>query len=362
MQSRPQAVCGSGALQTIDPIVPEVAGLSLNSLIIVILALIFDLLNGIHDSSNIVATMIASRAFRPRSALILTALAHFFGPFIFGVAVARTIGHEVIIAEAITVEVIIGALLGAIFWNLLTWGLGIPSSSSHALIGGLVGAAAIGAGWQAITLVGLEKVLLALLLSPILGFTLGFLILRLIKLFARGASMRINWFFKRLQMITAVALGFSHGTNDAQKTMGIIALGLVTTGYFDEFMIPTWVVAVSAGAIALGTAMGGWKLIRTLGSKFYKIAPVDSFSSQLASAGVILGASLVGGPVSTTQVVSSAIMGVGSADRVNKVRWNVAGEIVTAWLLTIPATALMAAGITWLLLNTPLSSMLGAGY
>ncbi len=313
--------------------------------ILVVIALIFDFLNGFHDSSNIVATMISSRAFRPRVALGVTALAEFCGPFIFGVAVAKTIGHDIVTPGTITAEVILAALLSATLWNILTWYFGIPSSSSHALIGGIIGAVGIGAGLRAIQLSGLEKVLIALFTSPIIGLVIGYLFTKLVFFLARGASPRINWVFKRSQIITAIALGLSHGTNDAQKTMGVITLGLVTTGYLTEFQVPTWVIALSAGAIALGTALGGWRLIRTLGGKFYKIRPVHGFSTQVTSAAVILGASLVGGPVSTTQVVSSAIMGVGSAERLSKVRWGVAGNIAVAWVVTIPATALVAAGL-----------------
>lgn len=322
------------------------------TLIIVIgLAILFDFLNGIHDSSNIVATMITSRAFSPRVALGVTALAHFVAPFLFGVAVAETIGHEIAPAEHINLDVIIAALVSAILWNLLTWFLGIPSSSSHALIGGLIGAVGAAVGLQTIILSGLEKVLIALFSSPLIGLIGGFLFTRLVYYLARGASPRINWFFKRFQIITALALAFSHGTNDAQKTMGIITLALVTSGYLSVFHVPAWVIAISAGAIALGTALGGWRLIRTLGGKFYKIQPVHGFSAQTTSAIVILGASLLGGPVSTTQVVSSAIMGVGAAERVNKVRWGVANEILMAWLITIPATALIAALVYWLMIR-----------
>lgn len=320
--------------------------------VIVIFSLIFDFLNGIHDSSNIVATMISSRAIRPRAALFITAIAEFLGPFIFGVAVAKTIGHDIVRADTITVEIILAALLGAITWNLITWFMGIPSSSSHALIGGLVGAVTVGAGWGAILLSGLEKVLIALFISPAIGFVLGYIFTKLTFFFARGATPRINKFFKHSQIVTGIALAFSHGTNDAQKTMGVITLGLVTTGYLTTFEVPTWVVAVSAGAIALGTAFGGWRLIKTLGGKFYKIRPVHGFCTQVTSAFVILSASLVGGPVSTTQVVSSAIMGVGSSERLSKVRWGVAKEIGMAWLLTIPASALMAAGFYWMLNTT----------
>jgi inorganic phosphate transporter, PiT family len=314
---------------------------------VIVLALGFDFLNGIHDSSNVVATMISSRALSPRVALVMTAVANFIGPFIFGVAVANTIGHEVVVAEAINTLVLLAALSSAIAWNLLTWYLGFPSSSSHALIGGFVGAVVMDAGWQAIQMPGIEKILIALFTSPIIGFVIGYLLLRLILSLCWKVSPRVNRFFKVGQIFTALALALSHGTNDAQKTMGIITLALVTGGYLQVFAFPTWVIIICAAMIALGTAVGGNKLIKTLGGKFYKIRPVDGFTTQLASAAVILGASLIGGPVSTTQVVSSAIMGVGAAERVNKVRWGVAQEIATAWLLTIPATALVAAGLYW---------------
>lgn len=316
---------------------------------VIALALVFDFLNGIHDSSNVVATMISSRALEPRLALGLTALANFFGPFVFGVAVATTIGEEIVAASAINENVLLAALASAIFWNLLTWYLGFPSSSSHALMGGFIGAVIVGAGWGSIHLAGMEKILIALFTSPIIGFIFGYLILRITIIFSWNASPRINQFFRQSQVLTALALALSHGTNDAQKTMGIITLALVTDGFLTVFKVPTWVILACATMIALGTALGGWKLIRTLGGRIFRIRPVDGFASQLASAAVILGASLVGGPVSTTQVVSSAILGVGTGERANKVRWGVAQEIVTAWLLTIPATALAAAGFYWLL-------------
>jgi PiT family inorganic phosphate transporter len=315
-------------------------------IIVIILSLVFDFLNGVHDSSNVVASMISSRAFTPKLALGVTAIANFIGPFIFGVAVAETIGHEIVAPESINEQVLIAALLSAIVWNLMTWFFGFPSSSSHSLIGGIIGAVMFSAGWEAIQLGGLEKILIALFTSPIIGFIFGFIILRLILRLSWKATPRINTLFKKSQLFTAIALALSHGTNDAQKTMGIITLALVIGGYLPEFIVPMWVIVLCASMFALGTVLGGWKLIRTLGGKFFKIRPVDGFASQLAGASVIIGASLVGGPVSTTQVVSSAIMGVGAADRVNKVRWSVAQEIAMAWLLTIPATMLIGAGFT----------------
>jgi PiT family inorganic phosphate transporter len=250
---------------------------------VIVLALGFDFLNGIHDSSNVVATMIFSRALSPRVALSMTAIAEFSGPLIFGVAVANTIGHEVVAAEAINLQVILAALISAIFWNLLTWYLGFPSSSSHALVGGFIGAVIIGAGWRAIQLPGIGKILIALFTSPIIGFIFGFFILRLVLLLSWKSTPKVNGLFKRSQIITSVALALSHGANDAQKTMGIITLALVAGGYLQIFAVPLWVILLSGGMIALGTSVGGWKLIKTLGGKFYKIRPVDGFATQLAS-------------------------------------------------------------------------------
>jgi PiT family inorganic phosphate transporter len=316
---------------------------------VIALALAFDFLNGVHDSSNIVATMISSRAFSPRVALGVTAVAEFSGPLLFGVAVANTIGHEIVAPVAISIPVILAALLSAILWDVLTWFLGFPSSSSHALIGGLIGAVTVGASWRNIALSGLAKVFVTLFISPILGFVVGFVVLRLILVLSWDATPRVNEIFKSSQIVTGIALALSHGTNDSQKTMGIITLALVTAGYLKVFSVPLWVVVACASMIASGTAVGGWRLIRTLGGKFYKIRPIDGFTAQLTSASVIIGASLLGGPVSTTQVVSSAIMGVGASERANKVRWSFATEIATAWLFTIPASALMAASAYWVL-------------
>jgi len=312
-------------------------------IIFIAIALLFDFLNGFHDSANVVATTIASNAMSPRAALSVSALTNFIGPFLFGVAVATTIGTEVVSEEAVTVPTAMAALLSAIIWNLITWWYGIPSSSSHALIGGFVGAALIGFGISAIQIEGLTKVLLALFFSPILGFIFGFIILAIILWIGRGFSPRVNEFFRKGQWITTITLGLSHGTNDAQKTMGILTFGLVAFGVLDEFAVPTWVIAASASAIALGTALGGWRLIKTMGAGFYRIRAVHAFSSQVAGTIVILGAALVGGPVSTTQVISSTIVGAGSAERVNMVRWGLAGQIAMAWLLTIPATFILGA-------------------
>ncbi len=315
------------------------------------LALVFDFLNGFHDSSNIVATMIASRALSGRQALTMTAVAHFIGPFLFGVAVATTLGNEVLMDSQLKMSVVLSALISAIVWNIITWWLGIPSSSSHALVGGLLGAAIVESGMGVIKWAGLTKVIIALLTSPLIGLIVGYLLMKLVLYLARSATPGINRFFRGSQVVTAVALALSHGTNDAQKTMGVITMGLVASGVLTEFHVPIQVIAISAGAIALGTWMGGWRLIRTLGGKFFKIRPVHGFTTQIASTGVILGAALFGGPVSTTQVVSSAIMGVGSAQRVSQVHWAVARELVVAWFLTIPVSGVLSALVGMLLRN-----------
>lgn len=313
--------------------------------VLVGLALVFGFLNGIHDSSNIVATIIASRSMSPRMALTITAIAEFIGPFLFGLAVARTIGEGLVSPQAMTLPILMAALAGSIGWNIFTWRVGIPSSSSHALIGGILGAVVMGAGREQIIFSGLAKVLLALSLSPFAGLVVGYLLTKLVYLLARNSSLRVNWFFKNAQIVTGMGLALSHGANDAQKIMGIISLGLFTAGLTPAFEVPFWVIAVSAMAIAVGTATGGWSLIRTVGGKFYKIRPVNGFCAQAGSATVILAAALLGGPVSTTQVVSSTVVGAGAAERFSKVRWGVMGNIVIAWLLTIPATGLLSAGV-----------------
>jgi PiT family inorganic phosphate transporter len=311
--------------------------------ILLALALLYNFLNGFHDAANVVATIIASRAMSARAALLLAAAANFVGPLIFGVAVATTIGKDLVDPSAITITALIAALTSANLWNIVTWWFGIPSSSSHALAGGLVGAALIYGGVGIIKMDGLMKIALALFLSPILGFIIGWILLKLTYWLARGASPKINTTFNRAQVLTATALALSHGTNDAQKAMGIIVMGLVTLGFQDHFYVPDWVIILSAIPIGLGTASGGWRIIHTLGGKFYRIRPVHSFTSQLASSLVIFGASFLGGPVSTTHVVSSTIVGVGAAERKSQVRWMNLTDIAIAWLITVPITALLAA-------------------
>jgi PiT family inorganic phosphate transporter len=307
--------------------------------LLLVLALFFAFLNGFQDSANVVATIISSRAMSARAALRIAAIGNFAGPFLFGVAVARTIGREIVEADAITVTVLYAALAGASLWSLFTWRLGIPSSSSHALVGGIMGAVLVGSGAAAIKLSGLLLIAAALFISPLIGFVAGAILMRLIVWLVRGATPRANLVFKMAQVPTAIVLSLSHGTNDGQKTMGVITLGLVILGYQSEFSVPFWVTLVTAAAIGIGTAAGGWRIIRTLGGRFYKIRPVHSFTSQLTSGIVVMVASLLGGPASATQVVSSSILGVGAAQRVSQVRWSVLKDIVIAWLLTVPASA-----------------------
>ncbi len=290
-----------------------------------------------------VAAAIASRAMSPRIALAICAISNFVAPFLFGVAVANTIGNDVLTEKAVTVPVVEAALLAAIVWNLITWRLGIPSSSTHALIGGFVGAAIAGYGITTIRSAGMIKVSIGLFISPFLGLALGWLVTRFILSIGKNLSPGANYFFLRSQWLTSLALGLSYGTNDAQKTMGILAMGLVAFGVLPNFSVPTWVILTSAGAIAMGTALGGLRLIRTIGAGFFRVRPIHAFSSQVASTAVILGAALWGAPVSTTQVISSSLVGAGSAQRVNMVRWQVAFNIILTWLLTIPTTILMGA-------------------
>ena len=311
-------------------------------LVLIAMALLFDFLNGFHDSANVVATIIASRAMSARGALTLAALANLAGPFLFGVAVAETIGAEVVDPRAISIAVVLAALLAASLWNLASWYFGIPVSSSHALVGGILGAAATGSGFAAIQAQGLWKIAIALLVSPLLGFAVALVVMQAMLWLLRNATPKANVALSRAQVVTAMALALSHGANDAQKTMGVIAMGLLTLGFTPVFVVPWWVVLLSASAIALGTALGGWRIIRTLGTRFYRIHPIHGFTSQLASAAVILAASLSGGPVSTTQVVSMSILGAGAAERKSQVRWLAVNEIFVAWALTLPATALLA--------------------
>jgi PiT family inorganic phosphate transporter len=324
---------------------------------VVLLALFFDFTNGFHDAANVVATIITTRALSPKRALVIAAVCEFIGPFLFGTAVAQTIGKNIIDISTfdpkvieLSVSLIIAALIGAILWNLITWFLGFPSSSSHALIGGMVGAVLVAYGSDKILWGGVLHVVSSLVMSPLLGLIFGILFLKLTFRLFRNATPKVNYFFNRMQIPSSIALALSHGANDAQKSMGLITLSLVVLGFSPAFHIPLWVVASCSAAIALGTASGGWRIIKTMGSKIYRLRSVHAFCAQTASATVILGAALVGGPVSTTHVVSSSIMGVGAGQRMSAVRWGVAKNIMLAWLITIPASAIMA-GLSFFLIR-----------
>ncbi|MFA6002751.1 MAG: inorganic phosphate transporter [Elusimicrobiota bacterium] len=314
------------------------------ALVIIVLAVGFDFVNGFHDSSNVVATMISTRAFQPETALVIAASAEFLGPFLFGTAVAKTIGQGLIHPGDATIGVIFSALIGAITWNIITWYFGLPSSSSHSLIGGLSGAVIAAFGVSHLNVHGFAIVVVVLFTSPLIGLGAGYWLQKILVFLSRGFTPRINEAYKRMQVVSAVSLALSHGTNDAQKSMGIITMTLVSVGYLQDFKVPAWAIVACAAAMSLGTAVGGWRIIKTVGDKIYRLRPINGFAAQTASAVVIMSAALLGGPVSTTHVVSSAIAGVGSAERIKAVRWNMAFDIALTWIITIPASAAVAAG------------------
>jgi PiT family inorganic phosphate transporter len=315
------------------------------------LAVLFDYINGFHDTANAIATSVSTRALSPRVAIAMSATANFAGA-LTGTAVAHTIGAGLITPQSEGGSVVAAALVGAIVWNLLTWRLGIPSSSSHALIGGLLGASAAAVGFGAWQMDGvLGKVIVPLVGSPIAGFAIGFaLMVAIFHLFRRAHPKTMNDRFRRLQVLSAAYMAFSHGSNDAQKTMGVMTLALVSAGVLTEFKVPLWVIILAASAISLGTAAGGWRIIRTMGSKVVRLDPVHGFAAETTAASVIFGASILGMPVSTTHVISSAILGVGSSDRFRAVHWGVARRIGIAWVLTLPASGLVAA-VSYLVLH-----------
>lgn len=320
-----------------------------------LMVVLFDFTNGFHDASNMVASVIASRAMTPAQSVLIVGFFTFLGPLLGGTAVANTIGKFVELGDLpteLSLTVVICGLFAATFWNLLTWWRGLPSSSSHALVGGLVGAVVISVGPEHVLwgfsqlshghLTGVTKVLIALFLSPLAGFWVGFILQRLLLFLFRAASPLINREFRGAQWISTAGLAFAHGANDAQKSMGILTLCLLLSGEISEFVVPFWVVLLCASAITLGTVLGGWRIVRTLAFAIYKIRPLHALNSQISSGAVVFMASLIGAPVSTTHVVSSSIMGIGASERPRAVRWKKAKDIAVTWLLTIPGAAFVA--------------------
>ncbi|OHD16871.1 MAG: inorganic phosphate transporter [Spirochaetes bacterium GWB1_59_5] len=302
-------------------------------------ALIFDYINGFHDTANAIATCVSTRALTVRSAILMAAGLNFVGAMV-STEVAKTIGKGIVDASQITQMVVLAGVLGAIVWNLITWYYGLPSSSSHAIIGGLVGSVIAHAGVSALHWAGLKKIILVLVLSPLVGAIFGFLFMIIMMwTFRNKAPYGLNKAFRKLQILSAAVMAFSHGTADAQKSMGVITMALVSYGTLATFEVPTWVKVSCAIAMALGTAAGGWRIIKTVGHDFVKLQPVHGFCVETASAGVILGASAMGLPTSTTHVITSAILGVGLSKRLSAVNWTVASRILTAWIITIPASA-----------------------
>jgi PiT family inorganic phosphate transporter len=322
---------------------------------IFVLAVLFDYINGFHDTANAIATSVATRAIKPEYAILLSATANFVGALVFGVAVATTVGSKIVQDNLILGNgstVLMAALIGAITWNLITWRMSIPSSSSHALIGGLIGGAWAAAGTGAVQWDQFAaKILVPLLSSPILGLALGFgLMIVILNVFVRANPRHMNDRFRKLQIISATYMALAHGSNDAQKTMGIMTLALFSAKAIPNNTVPIWVILMAATAMSLGTAAGGWRIMKTMGQRVVKLDPVHGFAAETTAASIIIVASHFGMPVSTTHVISTAIMGVGTSDRIKAVRWGIARSIVTAWILTIPSAAIIA-GASYLLLH-----------
>ncbi|MEI7483292.1 MAG: inorganic phosphate transporter [Ignavibacteriota bacterium] len=318
-------------------------------LVVIFIALVFDFLNGFHDSANSIATIVSTQVLTPQKAVLFAAFFNFIAAFTFDVAVAKTIGSGLVKIGEIDAWVLTAGLLGAIFWNLFTWYLGLPVSSSHALIGGYGGAAVAKLGWGVLILPGWYKVIGFMFLAPIIGLVLGAFNMFVTTWIVRNMKPRkVDKVFRKLQLVSAGFYSFGHGTNDAQKTMGIIAGILVSSKFIESFYVPFYVVILCHAAIALGTMYGGWRIVKTMGMKITKLKPIGGFCAEFAGATTLLGTALLGVPVSTTQTITGAIVGVGSLQRLSAVRWGVAGKIVWAWFLTIPLSMLSGAIFYWL--------------
>ncbi|PYV93730.1 MAG: anion permease [Acidobacteria bacterium] len=311
---------------------------------IIIIALIFDFINGFHDAANSIATVVSTRVLTPRFAVVWAGFFNFVAAFGFGTNVAKTLGSGMIVLDVVTEYVILAGLIGAIAWDIITWYFGLPTSSSHALIGGYAGAAIAKAGIASIIPSGWYKTLTFVVLSPIIGLILGFSFMVIVLwIFRNFTPSSIEKYFGKLQLVSAALFSLGHGTNDAQKTMGIIAGVLYKTGYLTSFRIPFWVILICHAAIGLGTMAGGWRIVKTMGQKITKLRPVGGFCAETAGAATLLGTAIAGIPISTTHTITGAVMGVGATRRLSSVRWGVANRIVWAWVLTIPLSAFMAA-------------------
>ncbi|MNO21427.1 Low-affinity inorganic phosphate transporter 1 [compost metagenome] len=311
---------------------------------VIFLALAFDFINGFHDTANAIATSVSTRALRPRTAIIMAASMNFIGALMF-TGVAKKIGGSITDPSLLDngIDIVIATLIAAIIWNLVTWWLGIPSSSSHALIGALAGAVYVGAGTEHIKWHGFIEIVEGLVFSPLIAFVIGYIVMTILKwIFAKRSPHTVNKGFRSMQVITAALQSFTHGTNDAQKAMGIITFALVTSGQLDTMEVPLWVKIAAATSMALGTSIGGWKIIKTMGTKIFKIEPINGFAADISAASVIFSATLLHLPVSTTHAITSSILGVGSAKRFSAVKWGVAGRIVVTWFITIPISAVLA--------------------
>lgn len=319
-------------------------------LIVIFIALVFDFLNGFHDSANSIATIVSTQVLTPQKAVLFAAFFNFIAAFTFDVAVAKTIGKGLVDITDIDAWVLTGGLLGAIFWNLFTWYFGLPVSSSHALIGGYGGAAVMKLGWGVLILPGWIKVIAFIVLAPAIGLVLGVINMYVTTWIVKDMKpVRVDKVFRKLQLVSAGFYSLGHGTNDAQKTMGIIAGVLFSANFIDSFYIPFYVVILCHAAIALGTMYGGWRIVKTMGMKITRLKPIGGFCAEFAGAATLIGTAMLGIPVSTTQTITGAIVGVGSIHRLSAVRWGVAGKIVWAWVLTIPLSMLSGAGFYWLI-------------
>jgi PiT family inorganic phosphate transporter len=318
--------------------------------LVILAALVFDYINGFHDTANAIATCVSTRALSVKAAIFMAAVLNLAGAMV-STKVASTIGKGIVDANHVTQMVVFAGIMGAIIWDLITWYYGLPSSSSHAIIGGIIGAVAAHDGFSVLHWAGLKKIVLSLVISPVVGTAIGFIfMIIMLWAFRRTSPAPLNKGFRKLQIASAAVMAFSHGTADAQKSMGVITMAMVSYGLLPVFDVPLWVKIACALAMALGTAGGGWRIIKTVGKDFVKLQPVHGFCVETASAGVIMGASSIGMPVSTTHVITSAILGVGLSKRLTADNWNVAGRILVAWVLTIPASAIVA-GMVYLLLS-----------